>query len=153
MPCALCPHYHTKGISRCKGCSQDGFFTGACNIYKCCKEGEIRHCALCHEYPCKKCEKLKEFNCLNTENVWLRTCATIKEKDFERWYAEYARKAELLLIALENYNNGRMKRYLCELFINNELDPLELIMKKAVQLTGSKEEVGQQFKEIAEQMI
>ena len=29
---ALYPHYHMKGIIRCKCCSHDDFFTDACNI-------------------------------------------------------------------------------------------------------------------------
>lgn len=148
MPCALCPYYHTKGISRCKGCIHDGFFTDACNIYKCCKNRNLAYCAVCNEYPCKKCASLKEFNCLNTDSAWLRTVSMIQSRGFEKWYDEYQSKAELLTFALEHYNNGRMKRYLCELFINNELEKLELIMAKASLLTGSKKEISLKFKEL-----
>ncbi|MEG0361765.1 MAG: DUF3795 domain-containing protein [Longicatena sp.] len=150
MPCALCPYYHTKGISRCKGCSHDGFFTGACNIYKCCKKKESNHCAVCEEYPCKKCATLKEFNCLNTNSAWLSTVSMIQSQGFEKWYDEYQRMAELLSFALEHYNNGRMKRYLCELFINNTLQDLEIIMDNATSLTGTKKEVALKFKELTE---
>lgn len=148
MPCALCPYYHTKGIRRCKGCSHDGFFTGACNIYKCCKAKDIIHCAVCREYPCKKCASLKEFNCLNTDGVWLRTVSTIQSKGFDKWFNEYQRKAEHLKFALEHYNNGKMKRYLCELFIHNDIEKIELIMDKATLLTGSRKEKCSKFKEL-----
>lgn len=148
MPCALCPYYHTKGISRCKGCSHDGFFTGACNIYKCCKRKYLSHCAVCGEYPCKMCASLKEFNYFHTNSAWLRTVTSIQFSSFEDWYAEYQRKAELLIIALERYNSGRMKRYLCELFINNDLDKIELIMKQASLLTGNQKELSLKFKEL-----
>ena len=148
MPCALCPYYHTKGISRCKGCSHDGFFNGACNIYKCCKSKDLLHCAICAEYPCKKCTSLKEFNCLDTGSVWLRTVSTIQSSTVENWYTEYQRRTELLDLALEQYNNGRMKRYLCELFINNDIEKLELIMKHASSLTGNKRELSLKFREL-----
>lgn len=153
MPCALCPYYHTKGISRCKGCSHDGFFTGACNIYKCCKNKDLLHCAVCDEYPCKKCASLKEFNCLNTNSVWLATVTAIQSNSFDDWYAEYQRKAELLNIALEHYNSGRMKRYLCELFINNDIDKIELIMKQASLLIGNKKDKSIKFKELVKTIL
>lgn len=153
MPCALCLYYHTKGLSRCKGCSHDGFFTGACSIYKCCKKGNVLHCALCPKYPCNKCKKLKEFNCLDSKSAWLQICAVVREKGFDNWYGEYQRKAELLDIALEKYNNGKMKRFLCELFIQNDINRLEELMKQAELLVGSKKEICQQFKKIAEQTM
>lgn len=153
MPCALCPYYHTRGISRCRGCSHDGFFTGSCNIYKCCKNNNLSHCAICNKYPCKKCASLKEFNCLNTDSAWLRTVSTIQSKSFDIWYDEYQRKAELLDFALEHYNNGRMKRYLCELFIINDIEIIELIMKQASLLTGDKKELSVKFKELVENVL
>ncbi len=151
MPCALCPYYHTKGQSRCIGCSHDGYFTGACSIYKCFKKREVLHCALCLEYPCGKCKKLKEFNCLDSKNAWLQICTVVREKGFDHWYQEYQRKVELLDIALDKYNNGRMKRFLCELFIQNDIDKLEELLKRAELFVGSKNEICKQFKIIAEQ--
>ncbi|MEG0942860.1 MAG: hypothetical protein RSF86_04440 [Angelakisella sp.] len=55
--------------------------------------------------------------------------------------------------ALEKYNNGKMKRFLCELFINNELNSLLILIEKAKRLSGSKKEICQQFKALAEQSL
>lgn len=153
MPCALCPYYHTNGVSRCTGCSNGGFFTGACNIYKCLKTKDVIHCAVCKEYPCMKCDSLKEFNCLNTDSAWLRTVSIIQCKGFDKWFEEYQKKAELLKFALEHYNNGRMKRYLCELFINNNIENIELIMKQASLLTGNNRELSLKFKELVKTIL
>lgn len=152
MPCGLCPYYHTNGKSRCVGCSHDGFFTGACGIFKCCKNKRLIHCALCDEYPCKKCVSLKEFASLNTDGVWFRTASLIKSVGFDEWFNQYQRKVNLLEFALEHYNNGKMKRWLCELFINNDINKLELIMDKASLLTGSRKDICLGFKKIVEQL-
>lgn len=37
----------------------------------------------------------------------------------------------MLTVALERYNNGRMKRYLCELFLQRDLETLRQIMARA----------------------
>lgn len=77
----------------------------------------------------------------------------ISELLINNWYAEYQRKAGLLNIALENYNNGRMKRYLCELFINNDIEKIELIMKQASLLKGSRKEVSLKFKDLVKSIL
>lgn len=53
-------------------------------IYTCCKKKELTHCAICMEYPCKKCATLKEFNCLNTNSAWLSTVSMIQSQGFEK---------------------------------------------------------------------
>lgn len=148
MPCALCPYYHTKGISKCIGCTHDGFFTGACNIYKCCKKNNIKHCASCPQHPCINCQNLKEFNCLNTGGIWLKTCHAIKINGFEQWYINYSRKAKLLEIALQKYNNGRMKKYLCGIFIDTDLAKLECLMREAESFSGYKKDICIYFRRL-----
>lgn len=96
---------------------------------------------------------IKEFNCLDSKNAWLQTCTVVREKGFDNWYREYQRKAELFDSALEKYNNGKMKRFLCELFIRNDINILEELIKQAELLVGSKKEICQQFKTIAEQTM
>lgn len=41
-----------------------------------------------------------------------------------------------------------MKRYLCELFINNDIEKIELIMKQASLLMDNKKEKSLKFKEL-----
>lgn len=81
-------------------------------------------------------------------SAWLATVTAIQSSGFDDWYAEYQRKAKLLNIALEYYNSGRMKRYLCELFINNDIEKIELIMKQASLLMDNKKEKSLKFKEL-----
>ncbi len=154
MPCALCPYFHTKGTSRCEGCSCGGLFTGGCSIYKCLRNraGELKHCVSCDEYPCKKHAGLKEFNCMDTKNVWLVTCVDIRAKGIDDWMNTYRAKSDYLRIALETYNNGRMKKYLCQLFIELPLEKIELLMARAERCSGDKKELANQFKELAKEI-
>lgn len=94
-----------------------------------------------------------EFSDLHTNHAKDRNSQEIAAKGFEQWYESYARKAALLTVALERYNDGRMKRYLCELFIQQEIEVLENIMRKAESLTGTPKEIGKAFKKIAENEV
>ena len=59
------------------------------------------------------------------------TCRAVAAAGLPAWLAEYEEKADLLTVALERYNNGRMKRYLCELFLQRDLETLRQIMARA----------------------
>lgn len=72
------------------------------------------------------------------------------ENGFDLWYHDYIERKTLLTIALQKYNNGRMKRFLCELFMKEELIVLREIMEKAKELTGMQKEVSLGFKRIVE---
>lgn len=147
MPCALCSRYRTNGSSRCPGCSFDGYYTDMCKVHHCCREKALKHCAECEGYTCDRLGKMGDFSDLNTNNVKKRTGKEISEKGFDAWYKEYKKKAELLDEALEKYNDGRMKRYLCELFIQKALNELEEIMKRAQSISGTPKEKGKLFRE------
>lgn len=72
------------------------------------------------------------------------------ENGFDFWYHDNIERKTLLTIALQKYNNGRMKRFLCELFMKEELIDLREIMEKAKELTGMQKEVSLGFKRIVE---
>jgi len=150
MPCALCTRYRTNGKSRCPGCSHDGYYTEQCKVYRCCKEEKNNHCGLCEDFSCPKLGKMGDFRDLNTNNVKGRTCQRIASEGFEHWYVEYAERADLLTLALERYNDGRMKRFLCELFIQKEIETLRKIMILAETLNGTPKEIGTAFKLIVQ---
>ncbi len=153
MPCALCPRYRTEGTSRCPGCSHDGYYTDVCKAHHCCREKGLAHCGLCESFPCARLGKMSDFRDLTTDNVKQRTCRAIAENGFDAWYAEYAERAELLTQALARYNNGRMKRYLCELFIRRDISALRDIMRKAEALAGAPKEIGPAFRAFAEETL
>ncbi len=150
MPCALCTRYRTEGKSRCPGCSFDGYYTEPCKVHHCCKGKQLRQCGQCGDFPCVRLGKMGDFSDLNTNRVKERTSQAINEKGFEEWYNEYIKRADLLTEALEKYNNGRMKRYICELFIQNDLKALNEIMLDAKNLNGTPKEIGNEFKNIVE---
>ena len=153
MPCALCSRYRTEGASRCPGCSHDGYYTEPCKTHHCCREKALLHCGLCGAFPCPKLGKITDFRDLNTGGAKLRTCRRVGEVGFERWYEEYAQKAELLTIALARYNNGRMKRFLCELFLQQDLPILQTIMERAAALQGTPKELAPAFRAIVAEAL
>lgn len=150
MPCALCSRYRTAGASKCSGCSQEGYYTEPCKVHYCCKEKQLAHCGMCTEFPCIRLSKMGDFRDLNTNHVKERTCSTIAIFGFESWYREYEERAVLLTTALERYNNGRMKRFLCELFIQQDISILRDIMRQAESLSGSPKEIGKAFRQIVQ---
>lgn len=150
MPCALCTRYRTDGKSRCPGCSHDGYYTEPCKVHHCCREKGLVHCGECGDFPCERLGKMGDFSDLTTNHVKQITCFAVSSSGFEAWYGEYTGRADLLTSALENYNNGRMKRYICELFIQLDNASLREIMRRAEALTGDIKEKGNGFRLIAE---
>ncbi|MDD3919740.1 MAG: DUF3795 domain-containing protein [Eubacteriales bacterium] len=153
MPCALCTRYRTDGKSKCAGCSHSGYYTDVCKVYRCCREKGFLHCGCCPEVPCVRLGRMGDFSDLNTNHVKPRTCKAVSSEGFDAWYAQYEAKAKLLTVALERYNNGRMKRYLCELFIQQDLPVLQEIMERAAGFTGDRKEQGKAFRALAEELL
>lgn len=149
MPCALCTRHHTQGTSRCPGCSRDGYYTEGCKAHACCKAKPLAHCGLCESFPCARLGRMSDFRDLNTGHAKERVCASVAKEGFERWYRAYAARASLLGEVLARYNNGRMKRFLCELFLQQDDETLQRIMRRAETLTGSPKELGAAFQAIA----
>ena len=83
-----------------------------------------------------------------------RTCRAVAAEGLPAWLAEYEEKADLLTVALERYNNGRMKRYLCELFLQQDLDTLRRIMARAEALEGAdSKELGRAFQALVGEIL
>lgn len=151
MPCALCSRHRASGQSRCPGCSEDGYYTDACKAHHCCRDKGVRHCGLCGDYPCKRLGGMGDFRDQNTGDAKRRACREIASAGFDAWYADYERRADLLTLALAGYNDGRMKRYLCELFLQNDLATLQEIMRRAEAIDAdAPKERGKAFKAVAE---
>ena len=93
---------------------------------------------------------MSDFRDLNTGNAKQRTCAFVSERGFDAWYTEYAERADMLTEALAKYNNGRMKRFICEIFIQRELTELRVLMQRAREITGEPKEAGKEFRKLAE---
>lgn len=94
---------------------------------------------------------MEEFKGLDTGKVWLRICADIRENGVDAWYPAYEAKCLLLKEALDRYNDGRMKSFLCRLFIAQELSVLQAIMAEAlpaIPMELDAKERGKRFKQI-----
>ncbi len=153
MPCALCTRYRTNGKSRCPGCSHDGYYTEPCKVYRCCKEKKMIQCGLCEDFPCERLGKMGDFSDLSTNHAKERNSRRIAAEGYEKWYVEYKERADLLTLALDRYNNGRMKRFLCELFIQQDIEVLRKIMLLAEPLNGTQKERGKAFQGIVESVL
>lgn len=153
MPCALCTRYRTNGSSRCPGCTTDGYYTEPCKVHRCCREKGLAHCGMCASFPCALLGKMGDFSDLQTIHVKERTCSAVAKEGFAVWYGEYTERAELLDLALERYNDGRMKRFLCELFIQQDIETLRDIMQRAELLRGSPKEIGKAFRQLVQSML
>ena len=127
-----------------------GYYTESCKVYRCCRERELAHCGECAEFPCARLGGMGDFRDLDTGHVKPRTCRFIAEHGFAAWQREYSERAALLTEALAKYNDGRMKRFLCELFIKTDLDALRELMRRAEAITGTPKEAGKSFRALAE---
>jgi len=153
MPCALCTRYRTDGKSRCPGCSADGYYTDVCKVHHCCRDKNLTHCGICDVFPCERLGKMGDFRDLDTGHVKIRTCAAVASGGFDAWYRDYSERADMLTEALEKYNDGRMKRYLCELFIKTDTAALREILRLAASVNGTKKEAGKAFRAIADTVL
>lgn len=153
MPCALCTRYRTEGKSRCPGCSHDGYYTDVCKVHRCCRERALTHCGRCPDFPCLRLGSMGDFRDLTTDNVKQRTCAAVAACGLEAWEREYSQRADLLTEALSRYNDGRMKRFLCELFIRRDMSSLNEIMRRAGELSGTPKELKKPFLAIVDSVL
>ena len=103
--------------------------------------------------PCARLGRMGGFRDLNTGRANQRTCAAVASSGFEAWHADYVQRAHLLTKALERYSNGRMKRFLCELFLQQELPVLQELMCRAEALTGDLKERSTAFRALASAIL
>ena len=142
----------------CTGCRIEGaktpFCDKLCPVHNCVREKGLDHCGQCGDFPCPKLGKMGDFRDLDTGRVKERTCRAVAAEGLPAWLAEYEEKADLLTVALERYNNGRMKRYLCELFLQQDLDTLRRIMARAEALEGAdSKELGRAFQALVGEIL
>lgn len=117
IDCGLCPRYYTKGASRCPGCGGDGFALKhpSCSFITCChsKRG-LNVCAECGEYPCQKCEKdTGEHDSFVTHRRVISNQLLIKEIGIDAFLDLQAERIAFLETALERYDDGKSKNFLC----------------------------------------
>ena len=110
-------------------------------------------CGFCEDFPCARLGKMGDFSDLSTNHVKERNSRRIATEGYEKWHVEYKERADLLTMALDRYNNRRMKRFLCELFIQQDIEVLRKIMLLAEPLNGTQKEKGKAFQAIVESVL
>ncbi|MBN1366994.1 MAG: DUF3795 domain-containing protein [Dehalococcoidales bacterium] len=142
LDCGLCPRYHSDGKSRCPGCCGDGFWEihPSCSFITCAvKQKGLETCAQCNEtQDCLKYVQLMEAAELHDSFISYRSVLNnnsyIKTNGIAKFAAIAAEKQKILLYALENYDDGRSKLFLCTAC---QLIPLKKL-HEAIELINSK---------------
>ena len=140
LNCGLCPTYYSDGPSRCPGCCGPGFWQKhpSCGFITCCvKQKGLETCAQCSDWT--ECDKVARIL------DWARhRDSVISYKPMEANYAfiqkngirEFARLEEekmgLLRHLIDNYNDGRSRRFYCT---SCQLVPLERL-KEVLETAG-----------------
>ena len=137
LSCRLCPHYHTEGASRCRGCKTESRMGAGCPFITCAlKRKGIEFCWDCEENEtCEKWTKHKEaakkadsFTCYQKLEDNIACIRTNGADEFE----EMQKKRELLLQEmLREFNEGRSKSYYCIAATVLEMGELEEALTKA----------------------
>jgi len=117
IDCGLCPRYYTEGTSRCPGCCGDGFELKhpSCGFITCCvKEHSLEVCAECGDFPCKKFDKeTGERDSFVTHRKVRHNQRLISENGLDAFLEQQQQRIAFLETALERYDDGRSKSFLC----------------------------------------
>ncbi len=132
LDCGLCPIYFGGGTSRCPGCCGPDFFQKhpTCAIITCCvKQKNLETCAQCAEWA--QCEKAaKRLNSPVDSVISYKPIAAnfafIQKHGIEEFARLEFEKQKLLIYLLDNYNDGRSRRFYCTAC---QLLPLDRLME------------------------
>jgi hypothetical protein len=116
LNCGLCPRYHTDGASKCPGCGGTDFYLKhpSCKVINCnLKRENVEFCFECSEFPCEKYIEPSENDSFITYVNVLKDFEKAKEKGTKDYIKELNEKMKFLNILLENYNDGRRKKFYC----------------------------------------
>ena len=134
IDCGLCPVYYTKGPSRCPGCCGPNFFNAhpSCSFITCClKNKKLEVCGECEEYPCSKFDSEGKYDSFVTHQKIFPNQQYIKEHGFEKFIDEQEKRIKLLVIMLENFNEGRSKSFYCVVSALLPISDIENVITEA----------------------
>ena len=137
LSCLLCPNYYTDGKSRCSGCKTESRMAAGCPFITCAiKKKRVEFCWDCPESPsCKTWSNHREqgkkrdsFKCYQTLEKDIDFIQTYGVAEFEKTQRI---RAELLQEMLQDYNEGRSKRYYCIAATVLEIEALQGALHEA----------------------
>ena len=119
LSCRLCPHYHTEGASRCRGCKTESRMGAGCPFITCAlKKKGIEFCWDCTEpTTCEKWmnhresgKKVDSFTCYQ----YLEDAIAFMQKNgVDEFEKAQKIKENLINGMLREFNDGRSKSYYC----------------------------------------
>ena len=129
LSCALCPRFHTDGLSKCPGCGGKDFHLlhPSCAIINCSKKhNNVNYCCHCIDFPCeryKSCGNKDSFITYRNVMTDFNHLCTIGEEAF---MLELNQKKEILLYLIKHHNDGKSKAFFC---LSVNLMPLSALLE------------------------
>jgi len=137
LSCRLCPHYHTEGSSRCRGCKTESRMGAGCPFITCAlKKKGIEFCWNCEEH--ETCEKWKKHRAAG-KRVDSFTCyqeledniASIQKYGVNEFEKMQKMREYLVKEMVREFNEGRSKSYYCIAAAVMEIEELKEALNKA----------------------
>ncbi len=148
LSCRLCPNFHTVGISRCGGCKSVIRMSAGCPFITCAiKKKNLEYCGLCDEKDtCEKWTNHREFSQKHDTFVCYQkleeNISFIDKYGLVVFENTQKIKETILQSMLDNFNEGRSKRYYCTTATVMMINELRIALYQA-----QKESQGMNIKE------
>lgn len=142
LNCALCPRFHTEGVSLCPGCGGRDFHLAhpTCGVMTCNKKHDkIEFCFQCSLYPCQKYREMSDVDSFISYKKVLDDFAKVQAEGIDKYTKDLQRKLEILNFLLEKFNDGRRKAFYCVAVNLLDLADLEAIIQKIRSESGLQE--------------
>ena len=137
LSCRLCPTYHTEGKSRCGGCKTEYRMGAGCPFITCAiKKRGIEFCWQCTED--ETCERWRKHRAFGKEHDTFKcyqkleqNIAFIRKDTVSAFEEVQIIREQLLKEMLQDFNEGRSKRYYCIAATVLEIEELEAALTRA----------------------
>jgi hypothetical protein len=139
LSCRLCPRYHTDGKSRCGGCKSEFRMAAGCPFITCAiKRKGIEFCWDCSEHEvCEKWGKHrelgKEYDSFKSYQKLEDNIAFIQANGVNEFENLQKTREKLLKEMLQNFNEGRSKRYYCIVATVFEIGELQKLLDEGTE--------------------
>ena len=143
LSCRLCPSYHIKGQSKCDGCKSEYRMRVGCPFITCAvKRKGLEFCWQCDESAaCEKWQAHREFSQAHDTFVCYQkledNIAFVQQHGIDEFKKYQLLRERYLLEMLDEYNEGRSKRYYSIAATVLEIAALEEALLQAKKLSAN----------------
>ena len=115
LNCGLCPRYQIKGESKCPGCGGQDFNLKhpTCTVITCNKRhDQVEYCFQCSSFLCTKYSNPSNVDSfISYRNV----ISDFEKADrgLQQYRIELDEKVKILELLINNYNDGKRKKFYC----------------------------------------